>query len=75
VNPQAALRREIQNGLRENPAPAAEAAASDALCVTTAKDRVRLPTDLLASITILPVSVSWRDPAALAEVLDRLPNG
>jgi tetraacyldisaccharide 4'-kinase len=60
---------------REVRALLAEAAASDALCVTTAKDRVRLPTDLLASITILPVSVSWRDPAALAEVLDRLPNG
>ena len=52
----------------------AEAAARNALCVTTAKDRVRLPADLRSSITILPVSVSWRDPAALARLLDRLPN-
>ena len=60
---------------REVRALLAEAAAGDALCVTTAKDRVRLPADLSASITILPVTVSWRDPAALAQVLDRLPNG
>jgi tetraacyldisaccharide 4'-kinase len=60
---------------REVQALLAEAAAKDALCITTVKDRVRLPADLRASITILPVSVSWRDPAALAQVLDRLPNG
>lgn len=50
----------------------AEAAATDALCVTTAKDRVRLPRELAASITILPVSVSWRDPTALTQVLQGL---
>ena len=60
---------------REVEALLAEAAASDAFCVTTAKDRVRLPPDLRSAITILPVSVSWRDPAALARVLDRLPDG
>ena len=60
---------------REVQALLAEAVAKDALCVTTAKDRVRLPADLRASITILPVTVSWRDPAALVQVLDRLPNG
>jgi tetraacyldisaccharide 4'-kinase len=60
---------------REVEALLVEAAASDALCVTTAKDWVRLPPDLRSSITILPVSVSWRDPAALARVLDRLPDG
>jgi tetraacyldisaccharide 4'-kinase len=60
---------------REVEALLAEAAAKDALCVTTAKDRVRLPADLRSSITIWPVTVSWRDPAALAQVLDRLPNG
>jgi tetraacyldisaccharide 4'-kinase len=59
---------------REVQAMLAEAAASDALCITTAKDRVRLPADLRASITILPVNVSWQDPAALAHLLDRLPN-
>jgi tetraacyldisaccharide 4'-kinase len=52
----------------------AEAAAKDAVCVTTAKDQVRLPADLRPSITILPVAVSWQDPAALARLLDRLPN-
>ncbi len=50
----------------------AEAEAKDALCVTTAKDRVRLPADLRASITIWPVVVSWRDPAALDRLLDRV---
>jgi tetraacyldisaccharide 4'-kinase len=59
---------------REVLALLAEAAAKEALCVTTAKDRVRVPADLRASITILPVTVSWQDPAALARVLDRLPN-
>ena len=60
---------------REVQALLAEAAAGDALCVTTAKDWVRLPPDLRSAITILPVSVSWRDPAAIAQVLDRLSNG
>jgi tetraacyldisaccharide 4'-kinase len=59
---------------REILALLAKAAAKDALCVTTAKDRVRVPADLRASITILPVTVSWQDRAALARVLDRLPN-
>jgi tetraacyldisaccharide 4'-kinase len=52
----------------------AEAAAKDALCVTTAKDRVRLPADLREPITIMPVSVSWREPEALAQLLERLAN-
>jgi tetraacyldisaccharide 4'-kinase len=60
---------------REVQALLAEAAAKDALCVTTAKDRVRLPAELRSSITILPVTVSWREPPAVAEVLDRLLNG
>jgi tetraacyldisaccharide 4'-kinase len=59
---------------REIGALLAEAAAKEALCVTTAKDRVRVPADLRPSITILPATVSWQDPAALAQVLDRLPN-
>jgi tetraacyldisaccharide 4'-kinase len=59
---------------REILALLAEAAAKEALCVTTAKDRVRVPADLRTSITILPATVSWQDPAALAQVLDRLPN-
>jgi tetraacyldisaccharide 4'-kinase len=60
---------------REVVALLAEAAAKDACCVTTAKDRMRLPADLRASITILPVTVSWDDPGALAAVLDRLGGG
>lgn len=57
---------------REVMALLAEAETDDALCVTTAKDRVRLPADLRASITIWPVVVSWGDPAALDRLLDRL---
>jgi tetraacyldisaccharide 4'-kinase len=53
----------------------AEAVAEEAICVTTAKDRVRLPADLRASITIWPVVVSWQDPAALDRLLDRLIGG
>jgi tetraacyldisaccharide 4'-kinase len=60
---------------REIRALLAEAVAKAALCVTTAKDRVRLPADLQASITILPARVSWHDPSALARLLDRLPGG
>jgi tetraacyldisaccharide 4'-kinase len=56
---------------RELQALLAEAAAKDAICVTTAKDRVRLPAELRALITILPTTVIWRDPNAL----DRLLSG
>jgi tetraacyldisaccharide 4'-kinase len=56
---------------REIEALLAEAAAKDALCVTTAKDRVRLSADLRGLITILPVTVNWQDP----DGLDRLLNG
>jgi tetraacyldisaccharide 4'-kinase len=61
-------------GRREVRALLAEAAATDALCITTAKDHVRLPADLRAPITIMPVSVSWREPEMLAELLERLPK-
>jgi tetraacyldisaccharide 4'-kinase len=47
-----------------------EAAALDALCITTTKDLVRLPEDLRCSITIWPVAVSWGDQEALERVLD-----
>jgi tetraacyldisaccharide 4'-kinase len=47
-----------------------EAAALDALCITTTKDLMRLPEDLRLSITIWPVAVSWGDRAALERVLD-----
>ena len=55
---------------RETLALLAEAAAKDAICVTAAKDRVRLPAELRALITILPTTVIWRDPNAL----DRFPS-
>ncbi len=61
-------RREVETLL-------AEAASTDALCVTTAKDQVRLPADLRTLITISPVTVSWRDPDALDRILDRLAGG
>jgi tetraacyldisaccharide 4'-kinase len=54
---------------REILALLAEAVAKDALCLTTAKDRVRLPADLRALITILPVTVNWQDPDALDRLL------
>jgi tetraacyldisaccharide 4'-kinase len=59
---------------REVQALLADAAARDAMCVTTAKDGVRLPADLRAAITILPVTVSWREPESLARFLECLPN-
>lgn len=45
------------------------AAALGALPVTTAKDAVRLPSDLRAKIAVLPVSVRWADERALAALL------
>jgi tetraacyldisaccharide 4'-kinase len=42
----------------------------DALCVTTSKDVVRLPADLRARVTVLPVAVTWRQPTALERVLE-----
>jgi len=50
----------------------AEAEAADALAVTTAKDRVRLPPDLRARVLALPVELEWRDPACLTPLFDRI---
>jgi tetraacyldisaccharide 4'-kinase len=47
----------------------ASAQQRDALCITTAKDAVRLPQDLRARIVVLPVVVAWRDPGALDRLL------
>ena len=47
----------------------AQAARVGAMCVTTAKDAVRLPADLRTRVTVLPVAVSWRDPATLDRLL------
>ena len=47
----------------------AKARQADALCVTTAKDVVRLPADLRAGVVVMPVAVAWGDPTALERVL------
>jgi len=60
---------------RELRALLAEAQKHDALCVTTAKDAVRLPDDLRAAITIWSVNVIWQDQDALERLLDRLDRG
>jgi len=50
----------------------AEAAAMDALPVTTAKDRVRIPADLRPKIAVLPVDLVFAEPAALGPLFDRI---
>jgi len=50
----------------------ARAAAMEALAVTTEKDAVRLPAPLRAKVEVVAVSVAWRDPDALAALLDRI---
>jgi tetraacyldisaccharide 4'-kinase len=47
----------------------AEAERLDASCITTAKDRVRLPIDLRDRISALPVVLRWREPAAVDRLL------
>ncbi|MGE5503840.1 MAG: tetraacyldisaccharide 4'-kinase [Actinomycetota bacterium] len=42
----------------------------DAQLVTTAKDAVRIPTDLRRHLTVLTVSLEWQDPAQLPPLLD-----
>lgn len=46
------------------------AAAADAVPVTTAKDAVRLPPDARAMVTVVDISLTWRDPSATAALLD-----
>jgi tetraacyldisaccharide 4'-kinase len=47
-----------------------EAAARDAMPVTTAKDAVRLPADRRAQIRVLDVVLEWRGEAAIRRFLD-----
>lgn len=51
---------------------AAEAERQGALLVTTAKDAVRVPTDLRAGLTVLTVRLEWDKPEALDQLLDRV---
>ncbi|WP_029007192.1 tetraacyldisaccharide 4'-kinase [Azospirillum halopraeferens] len=51
---------------------AERAAALGATPVTTAKDAARLPEAARAMVRVLPVTVAWRDPAALDRLLDRV---
>ena len=44
---------------------------ANALCVTSAKDAVRLPADLRVRVMVMPVAVAWFDPAALDRVLKK----
>ena len=46
-----------------------QAKERDAQPVTTEKDHVRLPPDAQAAVRTLPVTLAWRDPAALRDVL------
>jgi tetraacyldisaccharide 4'-kinase len=50
------------------------AAALGAELVTTSKDSVRLPPEARPMATVVEVSLLWRDPAAVARLLDRLPR-
>jgi tetraacyldisaccharide 4'-kinase len=45
------------------------ARAADAILVTTAKDAVRLPPELMGRITVLEVAVAWDDEPALERLL------
>jgi len=48
------------------------AAEQDAVLVTTAKDMVRIPPGLRSAVTVVPVGLRWRDPAAVQILLDRV---
>ncbi|OAN48017.1 tetraacyldisaccharide 4'-kinase [Paramagnetospirillum marisnigri] len=50
----------------------AEAEANEALAITTAKDRVRLPADLRQRVAVLPVALDWEQPHLLTPLLDRI---
>ena len=52
----------------------ARARDQDAVAVTTEKDAVRLPPDLLDRIEVVAAAIEWHEPEALAALLDRLPS-
>jgi tetraacyldisaccharide 4'-kinase len=47
------------------------AARADALCITTAKDAVRLPPDLRSGVAVLPIDLHWRATEALDCLLEQ----
>ena len=49
-----------------------QAADLDARLVTTPKDAVRLPPEVLDHVTVIGVGLRWRDPAALDEFLGKV---
>lgn len=51
---------------------AGQAETAGAVLVTTAKDAVRVPTDMRSLVTILTVSLEWDKPEALDTLLDRV---
>lgn len=50
----------------------ADAGRQDALLATTAKDAVRVPSDLKAALSVLTVRLEWEKPDALDLLLDRV---
>lgn len=53
-----------------------DAAALDAMPVTTEKDHVRLPLEARDMVRVLPVALEWEDPTAPDQILgDLLDNG
>jgi tetraacyldisaccharide 4'-kinase len=53
----------------------ADAERLDAVCITTAKDRVRLPLDLRDRVLVLPILLRWREPAAVDSLLATVLGG
>ena len=52
-----------------------EAEASDAIAVTTAKDRVRLPPGTGDGVRVLTLAIEWEDEAGLDAILDPILEG
>lgn len=49
-----------------------DAAAMDAIPVTTEKDHIRLPTEARDMVKVLPVALEWEDPTAPDKILEAL---
>lgn len=51
---------------------AEEADSEGALLATTAKDAVRVPSDMKSRLSVLTVTLHWENPEALDQILDRV---